>query len=417
MQVGMICGKQSDTLASGMSTAQPRNRVFVTGMGLVSPLGHDADSNAESLRQAWDAIRPVIGFDVSATRCKTAGQIDDCWLEEAVPPCRVSKRIHRSAKMVIMAVREALKASEGAKPQLMVVGTTSGGMSYGETFFRQLLAKTSRKHFAQLVGNYMPQKPILDGQYFNGIRIPSQLVANACSSGSNAIGHAFQLIRAGLYECILCGGYDAICELVFVGFDSLQAATPERIRPFDKNRTGLVLGEGAAFFILEAEKAASRRHSTAIAEILGYGVSTDTYHITQPHPSGRAPKLAMERALSSASLHPSEIEYINAHGTGTQLNDATEGLAISSLFRSAAVSSTKSMMGHALGAAGAIEAVFCGLALRDGFLPPNINFVEPDPSSDFEVIANKAQHRKVGITLSNSFGFGGANASLILGRL
>ncbi|MBV9672366.1 MAG: beta-ketoacyl-[acyl-carrier-protein] synthase family protein [Verrucomicrobia bacterium] len=400
-----------------MSKAQAKHRVFVTGMGVVSPLGRDADSNAESLRQARDAIRPVTAFDVSATRCKTMGQVDDSWLEDALPPSRVSKRLHRSAKMVILAVRETLQSSNGAKPQLMVVGTTSGGMSYGEAFFRQLLAKTSRKHFAQLVGNYMPQKPILDGQYFNNIRVPSQVVANACSSGSNAIGHAFDLIGAGLYECILCGGYDAVCELVFVGFDSLQAATPERIRPFDKNRTGLVLGEGAAFFILESEEAAARRRCEAIAEILGYGVSTDTYHITQPHPSGRGPKLAMERALRLAGLHPSEIEYINAHGTGTQFNDATEGLAISNLFQSAAVSSTKSMMGHALGAAGSIEAVFCVLALRDGFLPPNINFAEPDPSWDLKLIANTAQHRKVGITLSNSFGFGGANASLILRRL
>jgi len=201
---------------------------------------------------------------------------------------------------------------------------------------------------------------------------------------------------------------------VFVGFDSLQISTAERIRPFDKSRTGLVLGEGAAFLVLESEESAAKRGVTALAEVAGYGVSIDTYHLTQPHPSGIGARLAMERALESAWMEPGEIDYINGHGTATIFNDATEGVAISELFGRVPVSSTKSMMGHALGAAGAIEAAFCILALRQQFLPPNINFVESDATWKFEVVANSAKVAPVRNVLSNSFGFGGTNASIIL---
>jgi 3-oxoacyl-[acyl-carrier-protein] synthase II len=221
-------------------------------------------------------------------------------------------------------------------------------------------------------------------------------------------------VSRGLHECIACGGYDPLCELVFVGFDSLQAATPEKIRPFDVSRTGLVLGEGAAFLILESERSAANRGATAVAEVAGYGISTDTYHLTQPHPSGIGPRLAMERALASAGAEPEEVDYVNGHGTATIFNDATEGIAISELLGQVSVSSTKSMMGHALGAAGAIEAVFSVLALREQFLPPNINFTEPDPSWKFEVVGNEARPAELRCALSNSFGFGGTNATLVL---
>ena len=170
-----------------------------------------------------------------------------------LPPGRISSRLHRGARMAALALREACEFAKGAEPELMVVGTTGGGMSYGELFYRRLLATKSRKEFARLVGNYTPQKPIQDALELNRLRIPAQILTNACSSGSNAIGHGFELVRHGLRTCVVCGGYEPLCELVFVGFDSLQAATAEKIRPFDKNRTGLVLGEGAAFLILESE--------------------------------------------------------------------------------------------------------------------------------------------------------------------
>ncbi|MBV9107323.1 MAG: beta-ketoacyl-[acyl-carrier-protein] synthase family protein [Verrucomicrobia bacterium] len=390
------------------------NRVLVTGLGVISPLGPDTDANLRSLLEGKDCVAPIEIFDVSRTRCKTAGQIPDVWLEKAFPPGRVSDRFHRGARMAALALREASKVANGAKPELMVVGTTVGGMSYGELFYRRLLATKSRKGFARLVGNYTPQKPIQDALELNRLRIPTQILTNACSSGSNAIGHGFELVRHGLRSCVVCGGYEPLCELVFVGFDSLQAATPEKIRPFDRNRTGLVLGEGAAFLILESERSANSRGAVALAEMVGYGVSTDTYHLTQPNPSGIGPKLAMQRALDSGGVAAGAIDYVNAHGTATIFNDATEGAAISELCGKVPVSSTKSMMGHALGAAGAIEAAFCVLALRDQFLPPNINFVQPDPAWKFEVVANQFRAARVNYALSNSIGFGGTNATLIL---
>jgi 3-oxoacyl-[acyl-carrier-protein] synthase II len=393
------------------------NRVLVTGLGVVSPLGADSKTNLRSLLGGQDCVGPVGSFDVTKTRCKTAGQIPDEWLESAFPPGRVSKRLHRGARMASLALREACDSAKGAKPELMVVGTTGGGMSYGEFFYRRLLSGQSRKNSAQLVGNYTPQKPIQDALERNGLRIPTQILSNACSSGSNAIGHGFELIKHGLRHCVVCGGYEPLCELVFVGFDSLQAATPEKIRPFDKNRTGLVLGEGAAFLILESEKSVAQRGAVAMAEMTGYGVSTDTYHLTQPDPSGIGPKLAMQRALASAKLEAEAIDYVNAHGTATIFNDATEGVAISDLCGEVAVSSTKSMMGHALGAAGAIEAAFCVLALREQFLPPNINFNESDPAWKFEVIGNTSRSARVSHVLSNSIGFGGTNATLIVNQV
>ncbi|MGA8658853.1 MAG: beta-ketoacyl-[acyl-carrier-protein] synthase family protein [Chthoniobacterales bacterium] len=399
------------------STGCAKRRVLVTGMGIVSPLGVGAEENLNSLRQAKDAVSEVTSFDVSRTRCKTAGQIPDDWFDGVVKFSRKTKRLHRSSHMMIAALREALATAEMARPELLVVATSSGGMSNGERFYRQLLASTPRRSFPELVANYMPQKPVLDALQATQIRAPVQIISNACSAGSNAIGHAFELIKAGMHECVLGGGYDPLGELVFVGFDALQAATPEKIRPFDRNRSGLVLGEGAAILVLESEDSAARRGISALAEVIGYGVSTDTYHMTQPNPSGIGPRLAMERAMRSAKTEAASISYINAHGTATIFNDATEGRAISALFRHVPVSSTKSMMGHALGAAGAIEAGFCVLALRHQFLPPNINFREPDPDSEFEIVANRPLSAKVERALSNSFGFGGTNASLVFQRV
>jgi 3-oxoacyl-[acyl-carrier-protein] synthase II len=400
-----------------MNMVSAMRRVFVTGLGIVSPLGPDSDSNLQSLLCARDAVTTVGSFDVSRTRCKTAGQIPDEWMKDAFPQWRSSSRLHRSARMVAMALHEARESAKSPCPELLIVGTTSGGMSYGELYYRRLLATHSRKGLARLVGNYMPQKPVLDALNANGLRIPTQIVANACSSGSNAIGHGFELVRSGLRACVACGGYDPICELVFVGFDSLQAATSEKIRPFDRERSGMVLGEGASFLILESEESTTARGATALAEVVGYGMANDTYHLTQPHPSGIGPKLAMQRALRSGGIDPEEIDYVNAHGTATIFNDATEGSAISELLDDVHVSSTKSMMGHALGAAGAIEAAFCVLALREQFLPPNINFVEPDPIWKFKVVANASRWTPLRFALSNSIGFGGANATLILRRV
>jgi 3-oxoacyl-[acyl-carrier-protein] synthase II len=310
---------------------------------------------------------------------------------------------------------EALAQAPDFIPELSVVGTTSGGMTFGEEYYRGLKGgRISPRRAATLIANYTPQKPVMDAQEAFGLSAPCQVIANACASGTNAIGHAFDCIRAGRYQRVLTGGYDALSELVFVGFDSLQASTPERCRPFDRERTGLVLGEGAAILLLENLDSARARGAKIVAEIIGYGISTDNHHLTQPNPSGSGPRQAMEGALQSARISASEIDYINAHGTATPFNDAAEGKAIADLFENVAVSSTKGMMGHSLGAAGAIEAIVSILALQKQFLPPNINFRSGDAGLDLNIVANSSQPGNVRTVLSNSFGFGGTNASVII---
>ncbi|HEX8280423.1 MAG TPA: beta-ketoacyl-[acyl-carrier-protein] synthase family protein, partial [Chthoniobacterales bacterium] len=330
---------------------------------------------------------------------------------------RRAGRLHRAAEMMIGALEEAMRGAPGFEPELTVVGTTSGGMTFGERYYRALHRQSTLRHSASLIANYTPQKPVIDAQEALGISAPCQVIANACASGTNAIGHAFECVRSGRYQRVLTGGYDALSELVFVGFDSLQAATPDKCRPFDSKRSGLVLGEGAAILALENLEAARARGANILGEIIGYGLSTDNHHLTQPEPSGSGARQAMQRALKRAGIAAESVDYINAHGTATPFNDAAEGKAIHDLFPRVPVSSTKGMMGHSLGAAGAIEAVISLLALRDQMLPPNINFREADSALDLDVVANEARPAQVRTVLSNSFGFGGTNASILLRSL
>ena len=402
------------------SSFRPPNhaRVAVVAAGIVSPLGFGMEETLESLREGKDCVTPVSAFAVDRCRCQTAGQVSDARLAEADESHRHPERLHRVARMMILALKEALAQASGFQPELTVMGTTSGGMTFGEQYYRGLSAKTaSARHAASLIANYTPQKPIMDAQEAFGITAPCQVIANACASGTNAIGHAFECIRSGRYQRVLAGGYDAISELVFVGFDSLQASTPDRCRPFDSQRTGMVLGEGAAILALENMDAARARGATILAEVAGYGISTDNHHLTQPNPSGSGPRQAMEGALGSAGISAAEVDYINAHGTATPFNDAAEGKAIAELFHRVPISSTKGMMGHSLGAAGAIEAIISLLALQHQLLPPNINFRQGDAELDLNIVANTPQAGPVRTVLSNSFGFGGINACLVLGRL
>ena len=367
------------------------------------------------MREGRDCVSEVTEFSVEQCRCKTAGQIGDDLLRSAsTRPLPHSKRLHRVARMVICALEQVLAQAPQFKPQLTVVGTTSGGMTFGEQYYRSLQQASDARMAPTWIANYLPQKPIADAQDAFGISAPCQVIANACASGTNAIGHAFECIRSGRYDRVLTGGYDAISELVFVGFDSLQASTAEKCRPFDAARSGMVLGEGAAMLALENFDVAQSRGATILAEITGYGISTDNHHLTQPHPSGIGPRQAMERALASAGLQANEIDYINAHGTATPFNDAAEGKAIAELFADVPVSSTKGMMGHSLGAAGAIEAVISLLALAHQFLPPNINFHSGDLEPALRIVANQSQAAEIDTVLSNSFGFGGTNASIIM---
>ncbi len=387
-------------------------RVAIVAAGIVSPLGFGLTETLESLEQARDCVTPVATFSVEKTRCKTAAQIDNGRLLDKANRSRQDRRLHRASYMVMTALAELLERAREFEPEIAIVGTTSGGMSFGENFYRTL--GNSGACSAALIANYPPQKQIVDAMQRFGINAPAQVIANACASGTNAIGHAFNAIRTGRYQRILAGGYDALSELVFVGFDSLQAATPEKCRPFDSNRSGMVLGEGAALLALEEFESARRRGAEILGEIIGYGISTDNHHLTQPNPDGSGPRRAMEQALAQAELEPNQVGYINAHGTATVLNDTAEGKAIAELFGDVPVSSTKSMMGHSLGAAGAIEAVVSLLALQHQFLPPNINFREGELC--LNIVANEARDAQFDCAISNSFGFGGTNATIVLRR-
>src|SRR5947208_3556468 len=300
-------------------------RVAVTAAGVISPLGFGLAETLESLRSARDCVTPVMRFSVTQCRCKTAGQVSDSRLLASHAQTPRSGRLHRASHMMIQALRELVMQQPEFQPELTVVGTTSGGMSYGERYYRSLNGAGDLRHAPTWIANYPAQKPVIDAQTAFGISAPCHVIANACASGTNAVGHAFECVRSGRYQRVLAGGYDALAEMVFVGFDSLQASTPEKCRPFDSQRSGMVLGEGAAVLALENLEAAQNRGAKILGEVIGYGISTDNFHLTQPDPTGSGAHRAMATALQSAGISPAEIDYINAHGTATPFNDAAEG--------------------------------------------------------------------------------------------
>jgi 3-oxoacyl-[acyl-carrier-protein] synthase II len=407
------------------TTSPPRTppRVVITGAGIVTALGLGWKSNAEGFRTGRTAFCPVSLFDVSRQRAKSAAEVD---LPATLPPTRLNAgkiaRLDRAAFLLLLATCEAWQQS-GWKPAEnlpLVLGTTAGGMSLGEAYYRQAVQKPRNHHLqATRAVHYQPQvqaRMVLDALDSNG---PVTIVSNACASGSNAIGHGWELIRYGRAECVLAGGYDALSELVFSGFDALQALSTTICRPFDARRDGLALGEGAAIVALETLESARRRGAPIWGELIGYGTSIDQHHLTQPHPQGDTTLMVMKQACATAGVTPEDVDYINAHGTGTVLNDSSEALAINEWAgRRAAtlpVSSTKASIGHLLGGAGAVEAVICLMALREQWLPPETVLETPDPACRFPIV-HKPQDARVNVVLSNSFGFGGVNASLILRR-
>jgi 3-oxoacyl-[acyl-carrier-protein] synthase II len=386
-------------------------RVAITGLGCICPLGADLSATAAALRDARDGITPVTAFDVSACRSRTAGQVDESSLARAADITPRARRWNRASRMLLLATAEALAGRNDLQPDAAIIATTCGGMDAGEEFYRTRRDRSSTHRAAHLVHDYVPQQPARNALEAFEIDAPPRIVSNACASGTNAIGQAFHLVRSGRARRVLCGGYDALCQLVFAGFSSLQAATGDLCRPFDAGRTGLVLGEGAAVLVLEPLEEAT---APVFAEIAGYGTSSDNHHLTQPNPDGSGPRLAMERALADAGWTGADVDYVNAHGTATPFNDASEARALAQVCPHSAVSSTKGQMGHALGAAGAIEAAFCVLALREGFLPANINFRSPDEGVALDLVANAPRPATPRRVLSNSLGFGGANATLAI---
>jgi 3-oxoacyl-[acyl-carrier-protein] synthase II len=398
-------------------------RVVVTGAGIVTALGLDWKSNAEGFRAGRTAFRPITLFDVSRQRVKTAAEAD---LPGSLPLTRLSARgtarLDRASKLLLLAAHEAWTQSgwEASENLPLVLGTTSGGMSAGEAYYRQA-TQTPERHRRQAarVVEYQAQRQGLNLAEAFGFRGPMTIIGNACASGANAIGHAWHLLRHGQAERVFTGGYDALSQLVFAGFDSLQALSPTQCRPFDAQRDGLALGEGAAMLALETLDCARRRGTTILGEICGYGAATDSHHLTQPHPEGSAALASMAAACEAARVRPEQIGYINAHGTGTPLNDSAEAAAINRWAGAGAkaipVSSTKASIGHLLGAAGAVEAVVCLMALRGQWLPPTTTLNTPDGACSFPVV-HKPAEAAFDYALTNSFGFGGANASLVLRR-
>ncbi len=405
--------------------AQPalKRRVVATGAGIASPLGLGWEKNAEGFRRGQVAFRPVTLFDTSRQRAQTAAEVD---LPAEIPTARLGRRqrtrLDRAAKLLLVAGIEAWDEAKWERSESLplVLGTTSGGMRLGEAYYRQAVTTPGKVRTQPSKAlQYQPQRQALDLADALGFAGPVTLIANACSSGANAVGHAWELVRSGHYERVFVGGYDALSQLVFGGFDSLQALSVSRCRPFDASRDGLGLGEAAAMLCLETLESAEKRGAKIFGEIVGYGCSWDAHHLTQPHPGGDAAYAAMRLACASGGIDPAQIDYINAHGTGTPHNDSAEALAINRLFGERAkelrVSSTKSSVGHSLGAAGAVEALVCLMALNGGWVPPTSTLETVDSSCAFRVVRSPESHR-MDFALSNSFGFGGANASLILRR-
>jgi 3-oxoacyl-[acyl-carrier-protein] synthase II len=397
-------------------------RVFVTGMGMISPMGNDEAAHIAAIRAGSTHFREIDFFDVSRQRVKTAGVADltDGMGNFALSP-REAARMDRGTRLLLHATAQAIATAKlvGISPDIpFVLGTSAGAMPLGEEYYKAATAvPNDRRGQFSRVEHYQPQRQPLTVQRALGFRGQTQIISNACASGANAIGHAFHMIRNGRRNMALAGGYDALCQLVFAGFDSLQALAESGIpRPFDANRDGLALGEGAAMFVLESEESMLARGATPIAEVCGYGMETDLHHLTQPHPEGTAAVRSMTAACKQADMQPSDINYINSHGTGTPLNDVAEANAISHWagddVGKIAVSSTKSAMGHLLGGAGAIESAICLLALKYGHLPASLNIREVDPACRFDLV-QQPRAASLDVALTNSFGFGGSNASLI----
>ncbi|QSR85106.1 beta-ketoacyl-[acyl-carrier-protein] synthase family protein [Methylacidimicrobium sp. B4] len=398
--------------------------VTVTGIGMVTALGGDVVSSWAQMLEGKDGARPVDLFSTEGCRCRSAAQA-------ALPPLPLLspgelRRLPRASRLAIPAAREALAQAgllaaggQARLPQIpLCLATTEGGMELGERFLEELLA--GRKGHLQWVGRYQPQQQAIDLQRAFGLRGRVLVIANSCSSGADAIGSAAQMIWSGEADCVLTGGFEALAETVFVGFDSLRILTTDRCAPFDQGRTGLLLGEGAAFLVLESLEHASGRQARPLCQITGYGQATDRHHLTQPAPDGSALCRAIESALAQAEVAPEAIGYLNAHGTGTSLNDESEANAYSRFFgigwRTPRMSSVKAMIGHTLGAAGAIEAVFSILALQTGRLPPQWNSVAPLPEVEEALVRPGEPLQTLNHVMSANVGFGGSNAALVFSR-
>jgi len=406
------------------------NRVVITGMGVLSPLGLDTATTWEGLIAGKSGIDYITLFDASSMATKFAGEVKGFEPTNYIER-KEARRMDRFAQLAVAASREAvaharLEIDHRNYDEIgVIIGSGIGGLT---TLFEQ--TKVLLEQGPERVSPFLAPMMIADiaaaqVSILLGMRGPNFCTTSACSSGSDAIGAAYEIIKHGNVQVMLAGGTESIINPIGItAFNAMKAlstrndAPQQASRPFDAERDGFVVSEGACVLILENIEHAQKRGANILAEIIAYGATADSYHITQPMENGEGAAKAMQIALNKAGVAPTDIGYINAHGTSTPLNDATETKAIKAVFGDYAykvpISSTKSMLGHMIGAAGAAEALICIMAIRNGIIPPTINLTHPDPECDLDYVPNVARRAKVTTALSNSFGFGGHNSVLVL---
>jgi 3-oxoacyl-[acyl-carrier-protein] synthase II len=399
--------------------------VAITGIGLITPVGTGKEECWGALLSGLSGIRPVTSFDTARFPVHLGAEVlafDPSEHLHRLDPALAGRTSQLAAAAARLALRDAGLDQAELDPRRTGVsmGTTSGEPLFVEQYndIRQT------QGLEAIPGEMLPRYPchVIPTHIAIevGARGPCLTIPTACAAGNYAIGYGFDAIRAGRADVMLAGGADAFSRITYMGFARLGAIAPDRCRPFDRNRKGMIPGEGAAVLVLERLPAARARGAHTYAEVLGYGLSCDSYHMTAAHPQGDGAIRAMAAALRESGVSPSEVDYISAHGTGTPTNDRVEALAVSRLFGSRApqvpMSSIKSMTGHTMGAASAIEAAVCALALDTGWAPPTINFEEPDPDCDLDYVPNRARKIDPCVVLNNAYAFGGNNASLCLAR-
>jgi len=407
--------------------------VVVTGVGLVTPLGTGTEANWEGLVEGRSGIRAITRFDASGLPARIAGEVPDFVPERFIERKELKKMdifIQYAIAAAQMAVDDSRLAIPLDEPDRVgvVVGVGMGGIETFENASRHLVEFDARRVSPFFIPKLIPNMAAGHIALRFGARGPSYATTSACASGAHAIGDAVSMIRDGRQDVVLAGGAEApVCLLGLGGFSAMRALAtsfndaPERAsRPFDARREGFVIAEGAGMLVLEALEHAQARGAPILAEILGWAANCDAYHMTQPAPAGAGAARCMALTLQDAGLRAEDIDYVNAHGTGTPYNDEAETAAVKEVFgehaRRLAVSSTKSMTGHLLGAAGAVEAIYTVLAVARQVLPPTINLDEPDPACDLDYVPHRARRARVRAALSNAFGFGGTNVSLAVGR-
>ncbi len=405
-------------------------RVVITGLGAVTPIGIGISKYWNALLDGKSGIRKIDRFEIDEFSSQIAGMVDDFNPKdffEAKAARRMDKSTQFALASAIMAKDDAdIDFSEYDPYRIgVVLGSGIGGMETLDTQFRTMLQKGPKRvsplFIPMMISNILAGQI---GMYFKA-KGPNMVITTACASSTHAIGVSYRIIREGEADIIISGGAEAaITPLALAGFCSMKALStrndaPEKAsRPFDKERDGFVMAEGGGILILEELEHAKKRGAKIYAEVVGFGMTADAYHITAPDPEGEGARKAMELAISDAGLKPEEVDYINAHGTSTPLNDKLETLAIKKLFGEhaykLAISSNKSMIGHLLGGAGAVEAIATAMTLKEGIIPPTINYENPDPECDLDYVPNEKRVKDVKVAISNSFGFGGHNASLVL---